>query len=332
MYRFLTMFFFVFFPLFARVNDNQILYKIERQIKLLILSMLILFKFSLAQTSHNVPFDYPTIQSALNVASSGDTVFVEEGLYHDPIIWPNKNGIKLISNGDIENTILDFDNLQYGLVISIDTTIANIDTTTIIDGFRIITSSGSNSTPGIIISNASPKIKNIKMNYSALGQKGLIDINNSKGLFENINVQGTTEYSPTINIMASKIKFYSLIIERAGTIRNAVKINSSSVEFINSKIQNISSRISSNPEGITANGAFITLRNCIISEVSGNGIQLGLSRGFLLENSEISNCQNGIESEDDFSNDYNEISNYINNCKIYNNGAGILLDNTSVKI
>ena len=55
----------------------------------------------------NVPEDYSTIQLALNNADSGNVVFVSPGTYQENIIWPDKNSIQLISEGDTTNTIID---------------------------------------------------------------------------------------------------------------------------------------------------------------------------------------------------------------------------------
>ena len=55
----------------------------------------------------NVPGEYSTIQSALSAAGNGDTVLVQPGTYTENIIWPETNGIKLISAGDSSNTIID---------------------------------------------------------------------------------------------------------------------------------------------------------------------------------------------------------------------------------
>ena len=84
---------------------------------------------------HNVPENYLTIQSALNAAQTGDTVLVQPGIYSENIIWPEINGIKLISAGDSSNTVIDGGG--FSSVIYINPQSATIDTTTLIQGFKI---------------------------------------------------------------------------------------------------------------------------------------------------------------------------------------------------
>ena len=54
-----------------------------------------------------VPIQYSTIQAALNACNNYDTVLVDPGVYTDTIVWPNKKGLKLLSTGNENNTIID---------------------------------------------------------------------------------------------------------------------------------------------------------------------------------------------------------------------------------
>ena len=106
------------------------------------------------QTLH-VPSDYSTIQVALSTANETDTILVQWCIYTENIIWPETNGIKPISAGDSSNTIIDGGGLSS--VIYMNPQSATIDTTTLIQGFKI-TNGGGIDNGGLFISNASPKI------------------------------------------------------------------------------------------------------------------------------------------------------------------------------
>ncbi|MCK4338496.1 MAG: T9SS type A sorting domain-containing protein [Candidatus Cloacimonetes bacterium] len=95
----------------------------------------------------NVPADQPTIQLGLNFASSGDTVLVSPGTYYENIIWPEVNGIVLLSESGAEHTIIDGSNITN--TIKVYECYPNIiDTTTIIDGFTICNGNASNTFGG----------------------------------------------------------------------------------------------------------------------------------------------------------------------------------------
>jgi len=95
---------------------------------------------SVSAAQLKVPSAYSTIQAGLNAANTGDTVLVAAGTYTENIMWPDVNGIKLISEGDSSNTIIDGGGISS--VIYINRSSATIDTTTIIKGFKI--TNGSN--------------------------------------------------------------------------------------------------------------------------------------------------------------------------------------------
>jgi hypothetical protein len=79
-----------------------------------------------------VPGDVGSIELALTVCSTGDTILVAPGTYHVNLEWPNKSGIKLFSEGGPDVTTLDgSDDVQ---VIGVYT---GVDTTTVISGFTI---------------------------------------------------------------------------------------------------------------------------------------------------------------------------------------------------
>ena len=120
----------------------------------------------------NVPVSYTTIQSALSGASEGDVVLVQPGTYTENIIWPETNGIKLISAGDSSNTIIDGGSTSS--VIYMNPQSATIDTTTLIQGFKI-TNGGNEVWPtggGMIIYNCGVKIIESSISNNVSQDKG----------------------------------------------------------------------------------------------------------------------------------------------------------------
>ncbi|MCD4819487.1 MAG: T9SS type A sorting domain-containing protein [Candidatus Cloacimonetes bacterium] len=105
-----------------------------------LLFVLIIVSFSmLFSTIINIPADYGAIQTGINAAVNGDTIFVQPGTYLENIDFSGKN-IVICSNylflqnvEDIENTIIDGG--QNGTVVKFAN---NEDSTALIMGFSII--------------------------------------------------------------------------------------------------------------------------------------------------------------------------------------------------
>ncbi len=94
-----------------------------------------------------------SIQAALDSCTDNDIVLVAPGTYVENIIWPNMQGIQLISASSAENTILDGDSL--GRVIAIT---GGVDSTTIVRGFTIQNGYIAGFGGGIYCFNSSPTI------------------------------------------------------------------------------------------------------------------------------------------------------------------------------
>ena len=107
----------------------------------------------------NIPTDYSTIQAGLTAAGTNDTVLVQPGTYTENIIWPETNGIKLISAGDSSNTIIDGGGISS--VIYMNPQSATIDTTTLIQGFKITNGGNVSEGGGILCIGASPQFKSL---------------------------------------------------------------------------------------------------------------------------------------------------------------------------
>jgi predicted outer membrane repeat protein len=126
----------------------------------LIIIILILTTMSSA-TIINVPGDYSTIQGGLNAAVQGDTVLVQPGTYVENIAWPSVNGIKLLSAGDSSNTIIDGSNTCTVIYFPEN---SNIDTATVICGFRITNGGDVQDGGGIYLDYSSPTIEDCSIN------------------------------------------------------------------------------------------------------------------------------------------------------------------------
>ncbi len=141
----------------------------------------------------NVPGDYATIQAALNAAKSGETVLVQPGTYYENIIWPDRNGIKLISDGDTTNTIIN--GQGNSSVVTILPLAANIDTNTLIKGFKITNGGDVTWGGGIFVKSASPLFENLLVANNQSTAGGGIAFDDSQGklrnsIIRNNNVKG----------------------------------------------------------------------------------------------------------------------------------------------
>ncbi|MFC2092746.1 ATP-binding protein [Bacteroidota bacterium] len=79
-----------------------------------------------------IPQDHKSIQTALNVCKSNDTILVSQGIYYENITWPNKRSICLISKLGPDSTIIDGRNKGSVIIINTD-----VDSHSVIEGFTI---------------------------------------------------------------------------------------------------------------------------------------------------------------------------------------------------
>lgn len=78
-----------------------------------------------------------TVQAGLGSCSNGDTVLVAAGTYCENIVWPNTQGIHLISQSGPEKTVLD--GAGNGSVVTIG---GEVDPNTVVKGFTIRNGNG----------------------------------------------------------------------------------------------------------------------------------------------------------------------------------------------
>lgn len=156
-----------------------------------------------SQRSIYVPTEYTTIQSALNIATSGDTVIVHPGIYYENIVWPNRDNIKLIAMGSIDETIIDGSALDR--VVTIEPSgpgpdgLQKITKNTMIKGFTL--QNGVNSDiyytgAGILTREASPSLINLKIKDNHgngdLVRGGGANLQKFNGIIENCEFIGNT--------------------------------------------------------------------------------------------------------------------------------------------
>ncbi len=112
-----------------------------------------LFTLSFGITLH-VPGDYPSIQGALMHAADYDTVLVAPGTYYEHVSWPDKHGLKLLSEYGPDTTIIDAAGALRCITIDF-----SVDSTTVISGFTICNGNMADGS-GISCVEASPRITN----------------------------------------------------------------------------------------------------------------------------------------------------------------------------
>jgi len=121
-------------------------------------------------TALHIPNYYTTIQAGIDAAVDGDTVLVQPGTYYENIFWPETNGIKLISAGDSSNTIIDGGGISSVIYMNPQTAI--IDTTTLIQGFKITNGGNVASGGGLFISSAAPLIDRVSIRENSCTSTG----------------------------------------------------------------------------------------------------------------------------------------------------------------
>src|SRR5262245_12968104 len=107
-----------------------------------------------AQTILTVPHSFATIQSAINSATSGDTVLVDAGTYNERINFLGK-AITVESSSGPQFTIIDG-----GLSGTVVTIVANSDERPILRGFTIRNGNGFPNAGGIDVSGGPALIEN----------------------------------------------------------------------------------------------------------------------------------------------------------------------------
>jgi hypothetical protein len=106
-----------------------------------------------AQTTINVPADYPSIQQAINASADGDTVLVAAGTYYEQIDF-GSHQVTVISAAGPETTIIDATFL--GPVVTFG---AASTRQAVLQGFTITRGAGQTFAGGVRVSQGSPTIR-----------------------------------------------------------------------------------------------------------------------------------------------------------------------------
>ncbi len=187
-----------------------------------------------SQSVLNVPAVYKNIQTALNSVKEGDTILVQPGQYFENLRWPKINGIKLISAGTPQNTIIDGKGIGRVIYISTSGGQITIDSTTLIQGFTITNGYAREQGirgygAGIYIEFASPILKNLVVHKNISSGDwcfgGGIYLRESNSFIEDVevteNILESTSYSYGAGIYISESS--NPIIKNALISKNKIK-------------------------------------------------------------------------------------------------------------
>jgi len=129
------------------------------------LAALLLAESTAAQVIR-VPGQISTIQKALDTASAGTTILVDQGIYKENLVWPSINGIRLIAVDGPLGTIIDGDGK--GRVVTFP---AGLTRVTLLQGFLLRNGADVNGA-GVSITHSSPTLRfNHIVGNNALGAK-----------------------------------------------------------------------------------------------------------------------------------------------------------------
>jgi serine protease len=156
-----------------------------------------------------VPQDYPTIQSAIDVASAGDTVLVAAGTYDETIDFHAK-AITVASESGAATTIIDGDGV--GVVVTIN---ANAGETPVLRGFTVRNGGQFGFTDGAIDTSGGPVlIENNTITANRFCSEGAVTARFSAATIQNNVISGNSQVSCSGGVGGAGVS-----IVGAGTVR-----------------------------------------------------------------------------------------------------------------
>lgn len=159
----------------------------------------LIFSFSFAYAAlRYVPSEYATIQSALSVCVSGDSVIVAPGIYMENLVWPQIDGITLKSSSNRLDTIIDGNTAGRCLGFIGSWTNPVITQATTIDGFTFRKGYSQENGAGIMCYYSSPSIKNCIVAYNeahSMGSGGGLYCYASSPMINNVIFVNNIAYS-----------------------------------------------------------------------------------------------------------------------------------------
>lgn len=268
-----------------------------------------------------VPDNFTTINAALLAAQDNDSIVVRPGTYFENLIWPKSAayGIKLISQGNASNTIIDGNQKGEVLVIEDDSwpfDTSRIDSNTIISGFTFRNGLGS----GISIQYCSPSLSNLvvenNVNNKDFANGGGIYVRNSTSQISHCTIRNNKTVTPDwsygagIYISSSSVKINDCKIIGNKSISTdgwafggGIYIAFEENELSTIKNCEISSNSVESPKWNYGGGLYISnyndenekinafVENCIINDnKTGNGTWSYGSAVYIDANVQLTNC------------------------------------------
>ncbi|MCI0612177.1 right-handed parallel beta-helix repeat-containing protein, partial [bacterium] len=212
----------------------------------------------LSQTTRNVPSQYSTIQTAIDAATNGDTVLVDNGIYYEEVNFKGKL-IKLISKSGTTNTIIEALDGRFFRGVRFE---SGENSNAVISGFSI----RKFSQYGIYCENSSPTIQNNTIHNNT--EAGVYCYGASPKILSNVIKNGPIhpqQQNGIVALLGSNPQIFRNLI--LNNTEEGVQLAGASAQIVNNTIVN------NLASGIEINGAIPTITNNVIV---GNGNNTGI--------------------------------------------------------